>query len=361
MVGLGLIVALACLLWLDRGCSSVKWSSDRALAYLSWLASGCTSAEWFSSGSRGGGEPGTKYFVLDRGSLRFQASPWGLKPELRPGGGCPGVSLDQFEMNFADRKGWAGDFVAVKHVDGRCAEVAIYCQGVVCQRHTFGYDAAGRAGRRTDTAYEGRRKGEGTLEWAKRFKGRTPAVAWVSEIEYAWSEDGRTVEVTLRAVHGKPQGLPTMWFEPPKGEPGQRLETWRFNGRGLITSVLRDGKVVYSAQYDDTGRLLRYEREGREEVENRYDAQGRLLETVAHSYGRLVTVVHAYPGGPRADLPQLKEHGDEAWLVTHDKYGRVSRIREHAGPPDDILANTFQEFRRDKEGRIIWYRVGLAR
>lgn len=343
MVWLGLIVALTCLLWLVPGCYSVEWSSD---------------------GSSGGGEPGTKYFVLVGPPLRFQASPLGLKPELGAyGGGLHCVSLDQFEMNFGDLKGWSGDFVAVKHADGRCAEIAIYCQGVVCRRYTFDYDTAGRARRRVDTEYELRREGEGTLEWADRLKGRMPAVACVREIEYAWSEDGRTVEVTLRAVRGKPQGLPPMSLpRTPGGEPGQRLETWQLNGQRLITSVLHDGKVVYSAQYDDAGRLLRYERWGGEKVESRYDAQGRLLETnVVYLIGTRGVVVHAYPGGPRADLPHLKQPGDAAWVVTHDEYGRVSRIRERTGPSSDVMGNIFEEFKRDKDGRIIWRRAGFAR
>ena len=97
-------------------------------------------------------------------------------------------------------------------------------------------------------------------------------------------------------------------------------------------------------------------------MENRYDTQGRLLEThVAYGNGTRGIIVHAYPGGPKPALPHLKERGDEAWVVTHDKYGRVSRIREHAGPSSDIMANTFEELRRDKAGRIIWRRVGLAR
>lgn len=60
-------------------------------------------------------------------------------------------------------------------------------------------------------------------------------------------------------------------------------------------------------------------------------------------------------------MPHLAEPGDEAWVVTHDPYGRVCRIREHAGPSSDIMVNTFEEFRRDDAGRIIWRRVGLAR
>jgi YD repeat-containing protein len=149
--------------------------------------------------------------------------------------------------------------------------------------------------------------------------------------------------------------------DTPLGEPGESLETWRLNGQGLITSVVRDGRAVYSAQYDVAGQLLGYEVWGREKVENRYDAQGRILEThVKYGNGTRGTFVHAYPGGPRVDLPQLKEPGDEAWVVTHDKYGRVSRIREHAGPSSDIMCNTFEEFRRDKDGRIIWRRAGFA-
>ena len=303
------------------------------------------------------------YFVLEGPPLRFQASRLGLKPELVDYGGGPHcVSLDQFEMNFGDLKGWSGDFVAVKHVDGRCAEIAIYCQGIVCRRYTFDYDVVGRVRRRADTAYELRREGEGTLEWATRLKGRTPAVACVREIEYAWSEDGRTVDITLRAVRGKPHGLPPISPpETPGDEPGQRLETWRLNNRGLITSVLRGDVEAYSAQYDDAGRLLGYETEGGEKVENHYDAQRRLLEThVRYGVGTRGTFVHEYHGGPKVDLPQLKEPGDEAWVVTHDEYGRVSRIREHAGPSSDIMCNTFEEFRRDKDGRIIWRRVGFA-
>ena len=97
-------------------------------------------------------------------------------------------------------------------------------------------------------------------------------------------------------------------------------------------------------------------------MENLYDAQRRLVETrVKYACGTRGVIVHAYPGGPRVDLPQLKEPGDAAWVVTHDKGGRVSRIREHSGPASDILANTLEEFRRDKDGRIIWRRVGLAR
>jgi len=41
-------------------------------------------------------------------------------------------------------------------------------------------------------------------------------------------------------------------------------------------------------------------------------------------------------------------------------YGRVSRIREHTGPSSDVMGNTFEEFRRDEDGRIIWRRVGFA-
>ena len=157
-------------------------------------------------------------------------------------------------------------------------------------------------------------------------------------------------------------GLPIDWFGPPEGKPGQKLETWRLNDRGLITSVLRDGKVAYSAQYDDAGRLDCYEAEEQEKVENRYDAQGRLVEMhVAYRGGTRGTFVYAYPGGPKPGLPKLKQPGDEAWLVTHDKHGRVSRIRQHAGPPDDVMVNTFEEFRRDKAGRIIWIRSGFAR
>jgi len=341
----GRIVALACLLRLVQGCfyDHVDWSSE---------------------GPGGGGEPGTKYFVLAGPPLRFQATPSGLRPELGDYGGGPHcVSLDQFEMRFRDLKGWAGDFVAVKQVHGHCAEIAIYCQGVVCQRYAFDYDAAGRARRRMFTEYELRREGESTFEWADRLKGRTPAAACASEIEYAWSEDGRTVEATLRAVHGRRQGRePISLPEPLTGLPGQKLETWQLNGQGLIASVVRDGKVEYSAQYDDAGRLLGYEEWGGARVENRYDAQGRLLETnVAYRGGRRGTIVHAYPGGSRADLPHLEQPGDAAWVVTHDEYGRVSRIREHAGPSDDIMSNTFEEFRRDKDGRIIWRRVGIAR
>lgn len=350
-----LIAALCCSLCLVQGCLVVR---RKGCTYVYWPLRGC--ADWYSAGSGGGGEPGTKYFVLNGPSVQFQATPLGLTPELVRGGPyC--ASLDQFEVRFGDLKRLPWNSVAVKHQDGRCAEIAVYYEGVVCRRHTFDYDAAGRARRRTDTAYEGRREGEGTSEWAERWKGRTPAVAWVSEIEYAWSEDGRTVEVTLRALRGKPQGLPIIWFGPPEGKPGQRLETWRLNGRGLITSVLRDGREVYSAQYDDAGRLLRYERWGGEKVENRYDAQGRLLETHVVRGDKRKTVVHAYPGGPKPGLPKLKEPGDEAWLVTHDKHGRVSRIREHAVPPHDVMRNTFQEFRRDKAGRITWLRIGFAR
>ena len=133
------------------------------------------------------------------------------------------------------------------------------------------------------------------------------------------------------------------------------------NGRGQITSVLRDGRAAYSAEYDDVGRLLRYETEHGHKVENRYDARGRLLETHVVRGGWRKTVVRAYPDGPKPGLPKLKEPGDEAWLVTHDKHGRVSRIRERAGPPDDVMANTFEEFRRDEAGRIIWLRVGVVR
>lgn len=339
---LGRIVALPCLLWLVQGCYCVEWSSDGS----------------------GGGEPGTKYFVLEGPPLRFQASPSGLKPELGDHGGGPHcVSLEQFEVNFGDREGWSGGFVAVKHADGRCVEIAIYCQGVVCQRHTFDYDAVGRIRRRKDTEYELRREGEGALEWAARWKGRTPAVACVRKIDYAWSVDGRTVEVMLRAIRGKPQGLPPIDLpDIPSGKPGQKLETWQLNSQGLITSVVRDGVVVYSAQYDDAGRLLGYEVWGGEKVENRYDAQGRILEThVVYTIGTRGTIVHAYPGGPQAGLPHLEQSGDAAWVVTHDQYGRVSRIREHAGPSSDILSNTIREFKRDKEGRIIWLRVGFAR
>jgi len=171
------------------------------------------------------------------------------------------------------------------------------------------------------------------------------------------------VEVTLRTVQGKAQGYePISLPDTPWGEPGQRLETWQLNGQGLITSVLRNGRVMYAAKYDDAGRLLAYETYGREQVENLYDAQGRLLDTrVKYACGTRAVIVHAYPDGPRVDLPQLKEPGDSAWVVTHDKHGRVSRIREHGGPASDILANTLEEFRRDKDGRIIWRRVGLAR
>lgn len=339
----GLILTLACLFGQVRGCSSVEWSSD---------------------GSGGGGEPGTNYFVLTRPYLQFQASPLGFKPELGTCGSGPcGVSLDQFEMNSGDLKGWAGDFVAVKHADGRVAEIAIYYQGVVCRRYTFDYGAAGRARRRVDTEYELRRKGESAVDWATRLRGQTPAVACVREIEYAWSEEGRTVEVTLRTVQGKAQGYePISLPDTPWREPGQRLETWQLNGQGLITSVLRDGRVMYAAKYDDAGRLLGYEAYGREQVENLYDAQRRLVETrVKYACGTRGVIVHAYPGGPRVDLPQLKEPGDAAWVVTHDKGGRVSRIREHSGPASDILANTLEEFQRDKDGRIIWRRVALAR
>lgn len=261
--------------------SRALWSGlIAASACLVLLVSGCPYRDWSSAASAGGGEPGTKYFVLTGPPLCFRPSAWGLKPELGDYGGGPHcVSLDQFEMRFGDLKGWAGDFVAVKHVDGRCAEIAVHCQRVVCRRYTFDYDAAGRVRRAVDTEYELRREGERPRDRAERLKGRTPAVAWVKEIEYAWSEDGRTAEVTLRAVRGKRQGLPP--FSLPgilRGEPGRVLETWRLNGRGLITSVLRDGRVVYSAEYDDAGRLVRYEKSGGEKVENRYDAQGRLLE-----------------------------------------------------------------------------------
>ena len=341
VVGLGLIVALPCLLWLVLGCYYVEWSSD---------------------GSGGGGEPGTKYFVLEGPPLRFQASRLGLKPELGDyGGGLHCVSLDQFEMNFGDLKGWSGDFVAVKHADGRCAEIAMYCQGVVCRRYTFDYDAIGRARRRTDTEYELRREGEGTLEWAARLKGRTPAVACVREIEYAWSENGRTVEVGLRTVQGKAQGYEPMCLPTtPWGEPGQRLETWRLNNRGLITSVLRGDVEAYSAQYDDAGRLLGYETEGGEKVENRYDAQGRLLETrIRYSIGIKGIIVHAYPGGPSPKLPIPDKPGENhSFLITHEKEGRVSRIRTREA--EDAMGNTFEEFRRDKDGHIIWRRVGFA-
>ena len=350
-----LIAALCCSLWFVQGCFIVR---RKGCTYVYWPFRGC--ADWHSAGASGGGEPGTRYFVLNVGSVQFQATPWGLTPELVHGGPhC--ASLDQFEVRFGDLKRLPWNSAAVKRQDGRCAEVAVYCEGVVCRRHTFDYDAAGRARRRTDTAYEGRREGEATSEWAERFKGRTPPVAWVSEIEYAWSEDGRTVEVTLVALRGKPRGQPTIWFAPPEGKPGQTLETWRLNGRGQITSVLRDGRAAYSAEYDDVGRLLRYETEHGHKVENRYDARGRLLETHVVRGGWRKTVVRAYPDGPKPGLPKLKEPGDEAWLVTHDKHGRVSRIRERAGPPDDVMANTFEEFRRDEAGRIIWLRVGVVR
>ena len=351
VVRLALIAALCCSLCLALGCN-----------YVTMCLRGYVT--WSSAGSGGDGEPGTKYFVLLGPPLGFQASPWGLGPELGvPWGTFSGVPLEQFEINFRDLKRCPpGDVAAVKHVDGRCAEVAQYYRGVVRWRCTFEHDAAGRARRRIDTLYEGRREGEGDKEWADRFKGGTPPVACVSEIEYAWSKDGRTVEVTLRGVHGKPQGWPMYLLGPAGGEPGQRLETWQLNGQGFITSVLRDGKVVYSAQYDDAGRLLCCETEEQEKLENRYDAQGRILEThVRYRGGTRGTLVHQYPGGPKAEMPHLKEPGDQAWVVTHDKYGRVSRLREHAGPPDDLMCNTFDEFRRDKDGRIIWRRVGFAR
>jgi len=339
----GLIAASACLVLLVWGCPYRQWSSD---------------------GSGGGGEPGTKYFVLTGPPLRFQATDLGVAVELADYGGGPHcVPLDQYEMRPGDLKGWAGDFATLKHADGRCTEIGLWCGGVICRRYRFEYDAAGRLQSRIDTEYELRRGGESSKDWAKRLRGQTPAMACAREFEYAWSEDGRTVEVSLQALQGKPKGFePISLPRTPWGKPGERLETWRLNSRGLIISVRRGGVETYSAQYDDVGRLLCYERNRSEKAENRYDGQGRLLEThVRYAVGTRGIVVHAYPGGPRPDLPHLKEPGDEAWVVTHDKYGRVSRIREHAGPSSDIMANTFEEFKRDEAGRIIWRRVGFAR
>ena len=337
-----------------------------ALVGALWLLTGCRSAQWCSSGGwRGGGEPATRYFRLRaRPGLTFQGSELGFRPDLDTYGcGAYGVPLGQYEMYFSDLIHWPFDFVAVREEDGRCGEVALYCRGVVCRRYTFSYDAAGRPRRRTDIEYEARRRGESEPHWARRFRGRIPPVACVREIVYAWSQDGRTVDVRLAAAHGRRQRFPLIGMpDTPAGEPGEKLETWHLNGQGLITSVVRNGKQVYAAQYNDDGRLLRYQAWGCETVTNRYDARGRIVEThVKQGNGTHDTFAHAYPDAPGTPLPPRKQSGDVSWLVTHDKHGRVCRVRECGGPPDDHMANSYEAYGRDKHGRIVRIRVGFAR
>jgi len=337
---LALAVSLTCLLWRTQGCTSVTWSSYGSVSL---------------------GQPGTKYYVLTGPPLYFQASAYGLRPELGAYGGGPFcVSLDQFEMRFGDLKGWAADYVAVTRVEDRCVEIVIYCQRVPCRRYTFEYDAFGRIRRTVRTEYELRREGEGTSEWAERMKGRTPPVACVWQTGYDWSEDGRMAEVTPQAVSGNRQGIEPMSLPEHSQEAladqwDEKL-VWRVSDEGIVTSVLLDGRPMYSAQYDNKGRLLRYQREGTQ-VENHYDGEGRLRETRVRDD---TTFIYTYPGDPKRGVPTLERPGDEAWVVTYDKHGRVSRIREYGGPPDDLMANTVEEFRRDKQGRIIWRRVGFA-
>lgn len=350
----------------ERPASVERGGLLAALLGVLGLLPGCLSAQWCSSGGwRGGGEPGTRYFRLHgRPGWTFQGSELGFQPELDTYGcGAHGVPLGQYEMHFSDLVRFPFDFVAVHEKNGRCCAVTLYCRGVACRRYTFSYEANGRPGRRVEIEYAGRRPDETEAEWARRFCGRTPPVACVREVVYAWSQDGRTVAVSLATANGKRQGLPLIEAPgTPPGEPGKELETWHLNEQGRITSVIRNGKERYAARYDDDGRLLRYQAWGRETVKNRYDAQGRIVETrVNEGNGTHQTFAHAYPDTPDTPLPPRGHPGDVSWLITHDDQGRVCRVRECGGPPDDRMANTYEAYGRDQRERIVRIRVGVAR
>lgn len=304
----------------------------------------------------------TRYFIL-LGPTRFQASHLAWEPEVTHHGGGPWwMPLSQCEVKAEGLKVWTGAYVTVATEGGRCAEIGLWYRGVICQRYVFHYDPAGRLESRVDTDYQWRRPNELVEDWVKRSAGADPAESLVREIGYTWSADGRTVDVTLRASRGKsgdgpPTSLPSLNYG--WGEVGRKLETWRLDERGHIVAVRREDvqAEVYSATYDNAGRLLRYT-QGSEKAENAFGPDGRILETqVQTSGGTRMVVAHAYPDAPSAKEPETDDPGlCQTYWVIHDRRGDVVKMK--ACEAADSFGHITCTFSRDRQGRLLIYKLG---
>lgn len=330
------------------------------LACLALVAAGCA----FTCPTRGPtiqAAPDTEYYFL-MGPFGFQATDFGLAPEVQAYGGGPWwMPLEECRIKAEGLKGWPEAYVTARREGGRLAEVGLWYGGVICRRFDFRYDTSGRLAARVDTQYEARRKGEFVNDWVKRMAGTTPKVTCVREVGYSWSADGRMATVKILGVSESPDwGGLSEWPSIRYGTPGQIMETWQLDADGHIVGVFYDGDVAYSATYDDAGRLLRATgNDG--DIDNQYDAQGRLVETtVKTSSGYSTVFAHGYPD---ARPPKLPATGDayepHTYVLTHDGSGHIVRVKadEKSG---DVLGRYTVHLKRDGEGRVRRLKIHLS-